>query len=333
MDLTLHMFHKNYSSWSLRPWLLLVVAGVEFKEVMHWPSESTFRAGINAVSPSGKVPLLTDGDVTIWESLAICEYIAELFPAAKLWPEDRVTRAWARSASAEMHAGLAELRRHCPMNLARDAKLPLDPATRKDVARFEAIVADARKRFGSDGPYLCGRFSVADAMFAPVITRILSYRIDVNAETRAYVDTMRAHPAVDRWYREAAEQVKGRVAQISPITGPEVANGVTPDQQVPDPACWAVIFESKFGGSREEYDKLAMKMEELARKQPGFLSIRGVRGADGIGITVSYWDSLESIAAWKANAEHREAQSAGRSRLYSSYDLRVARVERRRVHP
>jgi glutathione S-transferase/heme-degrading monooxygenase HmoA len=271
--------------------------------------------------------------VTVWESLAICEYIAELFPSAQLWPDDRVTRAWARSASAEMHAGLAELRRHCPMNLARSAKLPLDPATRKDVARFESIVADARARFGATGPYLCGRFSVADAMFAPVITRILSYGIDVNAETRAYVDTMRAHPAVERWYREAAEQVKGRAAQISPITGPEVVNGVTPDQQVPDAACWAVIFESKLGGSRDEYDRLAARMEELARKQPGFLSIRGVRGADGVGITVSYWDSLESIAAWRANAEHREAQSAGRTRLYESYDLRVARVERRRIHP
>lgn len=327
------MFHKNYSSWSMRPWLVLVTAGATFREVMHWPEDPAFRKNLDAVSPSGKVPLLTDGDLAIWDSLAICEYIAELFPEARLWPEDRATRAWARSVSAEMHAGLAELRRYCPMNLARHAPLRADPATRKDVARFCAIVADGRRRFGAQGPYLCGRFSVADAMFAPVVTRVLSYELEVTPEARAYVDTMRANAAVDRWYREAAEQTRGRAAQISPIGGPVVVPGVRPEDQVPDAACWAVIFESKLGASGEEYDRLAAHMEELARKQPGFLSIRGIRGADGIGITVSYWDSLESIAKWRANAEHREAQSGGRSRFYESYEVRVARVERSRRHP
>ncbi len=326
------MFQKNYSSWSMRPWLLLVSAGATFREVMHWPQDATFREGLRVVSPTGKVPLLRDGKVTVWDSLAIAEYIAELFPDARLWPDDRAARAWARAVSAEMHSGLADLRRNCPMNLARRAPLPhVDPATRCDVARFDAIVTEGRARFG--GPYLCGKFSVADAMFAPVVTRIISYQHDVSAETRAYVETMRANPIVDRWYLEAAAEAVGRPAQISPITGPEVASGVTPAEQVPEAACWAVIFESQLARPEErtEYDAMAARMSDLAHSQPGFLGIRGARNADGFGITVSYWDSMDAIAAWRTHGQHREAQALGRSRLYKSYDVRVARVERRRT--
>jgi glutathione S-transferase len=328
------MFQKNYSSWSMRPWLLLVAAGATFQEIMHWPSDPSFRAGLSAVSPTGKVPLLMDGSFAIWDSLAIAEYVAESFPDARLWPDDRMARAWARSVSAEMHSGLADLRRNCPMNLARKAKLRhVDPATRRDVARFEQIVAEGRSRFGAGGPYLCGRFSVADAMFAPVVTRILSYEHEVGATTRAYVEAMRQDAAVDRWYREAALEAVGRPAQISPITGPEVVSGTTPSTQEPDPACWAVIFESTLSDDSKDYGALVARMEELARTQAGFLGIRGVRGADGFGITVSYWDSLDAIARWRAHAEHQTAQVAGKSRLYASYDLRVARVERRRTYP
>ncbi len=331
------MFQKNYSSWSMRPWLLLVAAGATFREVMHWPQEATFREGIRAVSPTGKVPLLRDGNVTVWESLAIAEYIAELFPEAGLWPEDRAARAWGRAVSAEMHSGLADLRRNCPMNLARRAPLPhVDPATRRDVERFDAIVTEGRARFG--GPYLSGKFSVADAMFAPVVTRIISYEHDVSPDTRAYVETMRANPSVDRWYREAAVEAEGRPAQISPVTGPEVLRGVRPAEQVPDAPCWAVIFESQLDPDtsrpeeRAEYDALAARMAELAQKQPGWLGIRSARGADGFGITVSYWDSMDAIAAWRAHGQHREAQAMGKSRFYASYDVRVARVERTRTH-
>ena len=230
-----------------------------------------------------------------------------------------------------MHAGFAELRRQCPMNLAWRGAIPLDPATRRDVARFCAIVEEGRARFGAGGPYLCGRFSVADAMFAPVVTRALSYELAVSPVARAYVDAMRADPAVDRWYREAAIEREGRPAQISPITGPEVVPLVRPHEQVPARACWAVIFSSQLADDHEGYAEVAARMVALSKEHEGFLGIDSARGENGFGITVCYWDSLDAIARWREAEAHDRVKSVGQERFYTRYDLRVARVERERA--
>lgn len=329
MTLELTIFEKNYSSWSLRPWLLLVKTGAPFREVVLRPSDPDFHRLLRARSPSGKVPVLTDGPVVVWESLAIAEYLAELYPDARLWPEAAAARAHARAISAEMHAGLAELRRQCPMNLARRGPIALDPATRKDVDRFSAIVAETRARFGAGGPYLFGTFSIADAMFAPVVTRAISYELPVGEAARTYVEAMRSDDAMERFYREAAAELTGHAAQVSAVTGPEVEPDVEPRDQVPARACWAVIFQSKLRPSPEGYGDAAARMVELARSQAGFLGIASARGADGFGITVSYWDSLDSIAAFRRVEDHLATQARRRD-FYASYEMHVARVERTR---
>ena len=329
MPFELTIFEKNYSSWSLRPWLLLVKTGAPFREVLLRPSDPDFRQVLAERSPSGKVPVLADGTVLVWESLAIAEYLAERYPAAKLWPDAADARAHARAISAEMHAGLAELRRQCPMNLARRGPIALDPATRRDVERFSAIVAETRARVGAGGPYLFGSFTIADAMFAPVVTRVISYELPVSEVAKAYVQAMREDAAMDRFYREAAVELAGQAAQVSTATGPETAPGVDPRDQVPARARWAVIFHSQLVPSPDGYVDAADRMVELARAQPGFLGIASARGADGFGVTVSYWDSLDAIAAFRRVEAHAAVQ-ARRADFYASYELHVARVERTR---
>src|SRR5689334_5559274 len=171
--------NKNYSSWSFRPWIGLRVAGIPFDEEVIPLYDAGSKAQILARSPAGKVPILIDGDVRVWESLAILEYAAEKFPAAQLWPADAAARAHARAISTEMHAGFVPLRSECGMNMWRPvAKKELSADARANIARIQAMWTDARVRFGAGGPFLFGRFSAADAMFAPVVSRFETYAID-----------------------------------------------------------------------------------------------------------------------------------------------------------
>jgi glutathione S-transferase len=196
--------NKNHSSWSLRPWLLLSAFDIPFEEVLI-PFGPTFddpdwKKAVGAYTPSGKVPALIDGDVTVWDSLAIIEYVAERFPDHAIWPRDRAARAMARSISAEMHSGFGALRNACPMNLAwvhpaRDR----GPQVAADVARIGQIWRDARARFGAEGPFLFGAFSAADAMYAPVTTRFTTYSIALDPVGEAYVQAIQSLPAFAAW--------------------------------------------------------------------------------------------------------------------------------------
>ncbi|BAI70736.1 glutathione S-transferase [Azospirillum sp. B510] len=197
-DLTLVVGNKAYSSWSLRPWLAMRQAGLAFAETLVQLRQPDTAARIAAHSPSGRVPCLIHGGLAVWDSLAICEYVAELAPEAGLWPADRAARAVARSVSAEMHSGFASLRGTMSMDLKRDRKGEgMTEATAADIARIEALWADARSRFG--GPFLFGAFTIADAMFAPVVTRLETYGVAVRPETRAYMDAVLALPAMRDW--------------------------------------------------------------------------------------------------------------------------------------
>lgn len=192
--------NQNYSSWSLRPWLALKQTRMPFSlAVIPLKQEST-KAQILARSPSGKAPALVHDGLTVWDSLAICEYLAELAPDAGLWPADRAARATARSVSAEMHSSFTALRSNMPMNIRGD--LPgwgRAPGVADDVARIEAIWTDLRQRFGGEGPYLFGGFTIADAMYAPVVTRFKTYGVQINPTAQAYADAVLAHPFMQEW--------------------------------------------------------------------------------------------------------------------------------------
>ena len=203
---TLVIANKLYSSWSLRPWLLLKQLGVRFDEIVIPLDTPTTKAEILKHSPAGKVPILIDGEVTVWESVAILEYVADAF-GAPVWPEDRAARAMARSVAAEMHAGFQALRSACPMNLGkRFDRRDRGEAVAQNVARFEDIVRDARHRFGQGGPFLFGAFSGADAMYAPVVTRLDTYSIPVSSETRSYMNTILSLPAFTEWRAAALKE-------------------------------------------------------------------------------------------------------------------------------
>ena len=204
MALTLIIGNKKYSSWSFRPWIAMTVAGIPFAErVIPFESEE-FRREVGGVSGTGKVPVLIDGDIRIWESLAILEYLAEKFPEASLWPKEVAARAHARVVANEMHAGFQAMRNHLPMNFARRViKRELTPDVVANVKRIEALWADCRARFGEKaqpaGPFLFGAFSNADAMYAPVVGRFQTYDVDVGEGTRAYMKAMMALPAWQQW--------------------------------------------------------------------------------------------------------------------------------------
>jgi glutathione S-transferase len=202
---TLVIANKCYSSWSLRPWLLMKQLGIPFDEIVIPLDLPDTKAKVLAHSPAGKVPILIDGDVTVWESIAIMEYIGDAF--APVWPSDRDARAMARSVAAEMHAGFSALRSACPMNLGRKfAQKDRGEAVARDVARFSEIVRQARERFGAGGPFLFGAFSAADAMYAPLATRLDTYSIAIDATTRAYVDSILALPAFQEWRSAALKE-------------------------------------------------------------------------------------------------------------------------------
>ena len=197
-DLHLFIGNKNYSSWSLRPWIALSVKAIPFEEhLVPFDFGNGNRAFAN-FSPTGKVPVLHDGDLVVWESLAILEYLADRFPEAGLWPENGKDRAIARAISAEMHSGFQALRSACPMNMRRTpAPLDIDGAVRADVARIEAIWTEALATSG--GPFLFGSFSNADAMFAPVVNRFKVYELASRDSTLGYMDRVQALPAWRSW--------------------------------------------------------------------------------------------------------------------------------------
>jgi len=207
MALRLIIGNKNYSSWSMRPWMAMKAAGIAFDETVISLDAPDFKERILKFSPAGKVPVLVDDDRRIWESLAIIEYIADKFPQAGLWPADAAARAHARTVAAEMHAGFASLRRHYPMNIWRVTKRrELTPEVEADVARIDALWTDCRARFGKGGPFLFGPFGAADAMYAPVVSRFHTYCIEVSAGARAYMDAMMALPAWSEWTTAARQE-------------------------------------------------------------------------------------------------------------------------------
>jgi glutathione S-transferase len=198
---TLVVGNKNYSSWSLRPWLAMKMAGASFQEIVIPLRQPTTAADIARHSPAGKVPVLHDGEITVWESIAILEYLAESIPEARLWPEDREARAIARVVSAEMHAGFVALRTHMPMNIrALKPDRGRTPEVEMDIRRIVTLWEDCRGRFGEGGPFLFGRFSNADAMYAPVVTRFNTYGVELHGEARGYAETMLALPPMLEWF-------------------------------------------------------------------------------------------------------------------------------------
>ncbi len=201
---TLIIGNKNYSSWSLRPWIALRATGIAFTEQKLGFFTEEFSRRVSAVSPAGLVPVLLDGDFAVWDSLAICEYLAERHPEARLWPQDPKARARARSLAAQMHSGFGAMRQALPMNV--EARLPgidLPEAAQQDISRLQAIWHDTRAEFGQGGPFLFGAFSIADAFFAPVVSRFNTYGIAAAGSVRDYMDAVLALPAMQEWTRDA----------------------------------------------------------------------------------------------------------------------------------
>lgn len=219
MTLKLVIGNKNYSSWSMRPWLALRASNIAFEEVFIplYTDNKADKERILSFTRSGKVPALIDGDITVWDSLAIIEYVAERFPQAKLWPEDRAMRAHARSISAEMHSGFMALRNECAMNLHRPVRaVALSDDAQANIARIQEIWIDCRKRYGKGGPFLFGAFGGADAMYAPVVYRFRAYAIDVVPEAKAYMDAMLTLPAVEEWTKAGLAETL-RIERIEAI--------------------------------------------------------------------------------------------------------------------
>ena len=201
---TLVIGNKNYSSWSMRPWMALTMAGIPFEEVVIALDQPRTKAEIVSHSKAGRVPVLHHGKLTIWESLAILEYLAEVFPEKRLWPRNKAARVLARAFSSEMHAGFQTLRNACPMNLRRPRKsLALSDAVKADIGRIEEIWRECRMNHAKSGKFLFGKFGHADSMFAPVVTRFDTYDIKVAKDTRQYMDNVMATPAFKAW-KEAA---------------------------------------------------------------------------------------------------------------------------------
>lgn len=203
----LYIANKLYSSWSLRPWLLMKALGMPFEETVIPLYLRESKGRILDVSPTGKVPCLVDGDIKVWESLAIMEYLHERFPEKGVWPRDVKARAHARAAATEMHAGFQALRQACPMNLGKTFE-PKEPSS--DVAdnlrRLEGLWSEAHQRFGAGGPFLYGAFCAADAMYAPIVTRLQTYGFRVAPETRRYMDEILTHPAFVAWRTAALQE-------------------------------------------------------------------------------------------------------------------------------
>ena len=203
-EFTIYIGNKNYSSWSLRAWLMAKAAGIELDEVLIPLWQEGSESELRRHSPSGKVPALHHGAITVWESLAIGEYLAEVRPKARLWPEESGARAAARAASHEMHAGFVNLRRALPMNMrASRPGRPVATEVQADLDRIAALWRHCRQRFGAGGRYLFGHFTIADAMYAPVVSRFRTYGVALDGEAQDYADTVWDHPALKDWVAAA----------------------------------------------------------------------------------------------------------------------------------
>lgn len=209
-ELTLIIGDKNLSSWSLRPWLALTQAGIPFAEKIIRLNQPGTAAELGSKTPAGLVPCLKHGDLVIWDSLAILEYAAETFPAAALWPRDTARRAHARSVSAEMHSGFSELRKTWPMNFtARKVDRPATDGAKRDIARIIAVWEDCRARYAALGPFLFGAFSIADAMYAPVVSRFMTYGpVAMPAAAQAWSQMLFALPAMQDWAAGAEAETR-----------------------------------------------------------------------------------------------------------------------------
>jgi glutathione S-transferase len=204
MALTLVLANKAYSSWSMRPWLVLRHFGIPFEDIVIPMNRPETRAEILKHAPSGKCPSLHDGTISVWDSLAIIEYLAETYPVFPIWPRGTEARAHARSLSAEMHSGFTALRSECPMNIRRPRRrINVSEEVLADVKRIDEAFIDARTRFGGTGAFLFGEFSAADAMFAPVVNRFETYDLPVSDVSRAYMSAVKALPAWQEWERDA----------------------------------------------------------------------------------------------------------------------------------
>lgn len=209
-DLTLTIGDKMLSSWSFRPWFLMTHAGIPFAEDNIRLDQPDTRKILAEKSPAGLVPFLTHGDLKIWDSLAIMEYVNELFPEKQLWPENSEARAIARAVSAEMHSGFSALRTVWPMNFNREGLSHLTTGgVSRDIKRIDTIWTECRTRFGSEGPFLFGAFSIADAMYAPVVSRFFTYGpVSVSPESSTYMEAIRALPAFIEWGKGARAQLE-----------------------------------------------------------------------------------------------------------------------------
>jgi glutathione S-transferase len=214
---TLWIGNKNYSSWSMRGWLMCKLAGIAFEEVLVRLDEPDRWTRFRGFSPSGRVPTLKDGELVIWDSMAIGEYLAERFPARKLWPADPVARALARSVCAEMHSGFAPLRNQLPMNMHRTKPPPKwDADAQRDIDRVQELWRECRAKHGAGGPYLFGALTLADCFYAPVVSRFTSYRVPMDGVCSAYCEAMWEWPALDAW-REAAMKETWRIERDEAI--------------------------------------------------------------------------------------------------------------------
>jgi glutathione S-transferase len=208
-NLILVIGNKAYSSWSLRPWLLMKQAGIGFEEIRLSLYADGARQAILRYSAAGKVPVLKDGGLTIWDSLAICEYLAEKYPEKRLWPSETSARARARSVCAEMHSGFTHLRTLMPMNVRREISGRVGSAeVSAEIARIEAIWNECRTRFGEHGPFLFGAFSIADAMYAPVVSRLRTYGVPLAGAPAQYAGAIHALPAMQEWIAGARAETE-----------------------------------------------------------------------------------------------------------------------------
>ena len=215
-DLALAIGNKNYSSWSMRPWVLLRQAGIPFREIQLWFDDDARVQGVEPYSQNGQVPVLLVDGAPVWDSLAICETVAELFPGKQLWPADALARACARAICAEMHAGFRSLRGAMPMNIrASHPGKGTSPAVERDIARVAALWSDCRGRFGAGGAMLFGQFTAADAYYAPVVMRFMTYAVSLPSAAREYAGAVRNLPAVVEWM-EAARRETAFVAADEP---------------------------------------------------------------------------------------------------------------------
>ncbi|MHC5742169.1 MAG: glutathione S-transferase family protein [Nostoc sp.] len=209
-QLTLVIGNKNYSSWSLRPWLAMKQFGLEFNEIrIPLYNDPDCSSKIRQYSSSGKVPVLLHDTQRVWDSLAICEYLAETFPTLQWWPKDKAARALARSVSAEMHSGFQNLRQNMPMNCR--TKYPgkgLEPGVQQDIDRITSIWQESRQKFGTGGNFLFGNFTIADAFFAPVVLRFIAYDVQLDTISRNYVESVLALPAMQEWINAAKNETE-----------------------------------------------------------------------------------------------------------------------------